>query len=179
MWAKASHSLAFFQATMANAGMRCRISPAWPLSFAGCENGFLSEVNIETTRLLYFSVMCNSAYASLSSAHILAVLPGPTSFLDPGGYAQACRMEPANLAVTPKSKVCKTSKHTLYSGRPPGILNRVWLVQGLSFKPSKDFISHPGSEVKSKGFFRWFPFSQSQSQQIFLLCQWGKPRWFA
>lgn len=50
----------------------------------------------------------------------------------------------------------RCAAHTLYSGNPPGILNRVWLVQGLSFKPWRVFICHPGSEVKSYGFFAGF-----------------------
>ena len=151
MCAKAWQSLAFFQATNAKAGMKCRISPAWPLSLAGWENGFSAAENMDTTMLLNFSLMSNSAYASFSIAQIWAALPGPSFFLLPGGEGPSMQDRSCQPSCSPKSKVWRTSKHALYSGNPPGIVKRVWLVQGLSFKPWKLFSCHPGLSVKSYG----------------------------
>ena len=148
---KPSHSLAFFQATNAKAGAKCLISPAWPLSLAGWDHGFSWLVNMETTRLLNFSLMPRSLYASLSKAQTSAVFFDPSCFLAPRRKAQAWRTDPAILAVIPKSKVCSASKHTLYSGKSPGIVRSVCLVQGLSFKPSKDFSAHPGCYNRTAG----------------------------
>ena len=146
---------------------RCQMPDLTCVAFelAGWDHGFSWLVNMETTRLLNFSLTPRSLYASLSKAQTSAVFFDLSCFLAPGGKAQAWRTDPAILAVTPKSKVCSTSKHTLYSGKPPGIVKRVCLVQGLSFKPSKDFRAHPGSVAKSYGFLVGSFLLQSHSQQ--------------
>ena len=94
----------------------------------------------------------------------------------PSSCFQECEIEPASLAVTPKPTARRTSKHTLYSGKPPGItqgcqwnhMGSCWDLFCCSRAANKMCVR---TYVKQR-LLEYYSMSPRNPKRMRLLCKW-------